>query len=404
MKIGILQTAYKKAGDYGKFYNVQELGLARALVRKGCEVVLYKAVDGDGREYCENYSDKTFEKADESIENIAVLSKLTIKLEGVKYIGINGLFDVNSLDSSLDVLIYFSDTQIVVPKIYKWCVKNSVAFYPYIGVMESHSESGLKREIMQFVAKRNLAIYKKCKVFVKTPEMKEYFDRQKCKEVKLLSVGLDETVMNHEVGVEVTSKSTCSDADNKIMRLLFVGRMEEEKHPLEMITIFENLISDGCNSDSEVREMLSRYSLTMIGDGYMFDDVYTAAAILKKKYDLPNEALQVIRQVPYEEMHSYYRNSDIYINLNRVEILGMSILEAMYYKCPVVAVIAPGPKFILKDEYGIIARDADDVLAIINRLSKNYNDYSEMIENAYIHVKDEFTWEAISDKLLEEIK
>lgn len=369
MKIGILQTAYKKAEDYGKFYNVQELGLARALAANGQEVILYKAVDGESREYKEE------------------CGNLTVKLVGVKFLGINGLFDVNVLDSSLDALIYFSDTQMVVPKIFKWCVKNKVAFYPYVGVMESHSESGIKREIMQFFIKRNLKVYKKCSLFVKTPEIGEYFKRMGCRNLKLLSVGLDETVMNCDDVIQ--NESGLSECFN----LLFIGRMEEEKHPLEMLTIYEKLISGG---DS--------YSLTMIGDGYMFDEVYTAAVILRKKYDLPAERLNVIRKVPYEEMHKYYRNADIYINLNRVEILGMSILESMYYKCPVIAVKAPGPKYILRDEYGIIAQDADDILEKIRKVSENYTDYEDMTENAYQHVKSEFTWEAISGKILREIQ
>ena len=47
MRIGILQTAYKKSSEYGAYYNVQELGLSRALAQCGHEVILYKGVDGE---------------------------------------------------------------------------------------------------------------------------------------------------------------------------------------------------------------------------------------------------------------------------------------------------------------------------------------------------------------------
>lgn len=377
MKIGILQTAYKKADDYGKFYNVQELGLARALADRGNAVTLYKAVDGEGKEYSE------------------CDGKLSVKLVGVKYLGINGLFDVNNLDSSLDALIYFSDTQIIVPRVYKWCCKHKVPPFFYVGVMDSHSESGIKRELMNFLSKRNLKIYRKSKVFTKTPEIEEYLVRSGCSNTQLLAVGLDETVMNGNSVFEkpeLDLKMSETEDNSNCCKLLYIGRMEKEKQPLEMITIFEQLLADNIN-----------YSLTMIGDGYMFDEVNTAANIVKKKYALTEDKLRIVRKVAYEEMHSYFCDADIYINLNRVEILGMSILESMYYKCPVIAIDAPGPRFILRDEYGIIARDAQEVCAAIRRLSENYGDYNEMTENAYKHVKGEFTWNSIAEKIIETI-
>lgn len=381
MKIGILQTAYKKADDYGKFYNVQELGLARALADRGNAVTLYKAVDGEGKEYSE------------------CDGKLSVKLVGVKYLGINGLFDVNNLDSSLDALIYFSDTQIIVPRVYKWCCKHKVPPFFYVGVMDSHSESGIKRELMNFLSKRNLKIYKKCKVFTKTPEIDEYLSMHGCADTKLLAVGLDETVMSTEADATMPGYDKNEDRSGlNRCKLLFIGRMEEEKHPLEMISVFERLLSE----DYGLQNLsATKYSLTMIGDGYMFDEVNTAANIVKKKYALSKDCLQVIRKVPYEQMHSYYEKADIYVNLNRVEILGMSILESMYYRCPVVAIDAPGPRFILRDEYGIIAHDTQEICAAVRRMSGNYSDYNEMTENAYKHVKGEFTWNSIAEKIIE---
>lgn len=383
MKIGILQTAYKKAEDYGKFYNVQELGFARALADKGEDVVLYKAVDGNSQEYSE------------------CDGKLTVKLVSVKYLGINGLLNTQVLDTSLDVLIYFSDTQIIVPSVYKWCLKNNVAFYPYVGVMDSHSESGLKREIMNFVSKRNLKIYRKCKVFAKTPEIESYLTKKGCRNTKLFAVGLDETVMNRENFLGNRDVSQETDITHKWCNLLYIGRMEEEKHPLEMITIYESLISK--NFSTQNSSSIS-YCLTMIGDGYLYDEVNTAANIVKTKYALPQDCLRIIRKVPYEQMHSYFKETDIYINLNRVEILGMSILESMYYGCHVIAIDAPGPRFILQGEYGIIARDAKEITEAVKRVSKNYGDYAEMKMKAYKHVKEKFTWNSIAGMILEEIQ
>ena len=404
MKIGILQTAYKKSEDYGKFYNVQELGLARALAKKGHEVTLFKAVDGEGRDYSESFS----------------AGSLLVKLISVKYIGINGLLDLNLLDPSLDILIYFCDTQLIVPKVYKWCRRNNVAFYPYVGVMESHSESGLKRELMDIISGRNLKIYKKCTVFAKTPQIRDFLVGRGCTDAKLIAVGLDETVMapsfikgiSHDIS-SINSSSEDSSSENSLIdgsidgssnkkssshnsskcKLLFIGRMEKEKHPLEMLTIFESLL-DSCSNADDAIQHSSSFSLTMIGDGYMYDEVATAADLIKKKYNLAEDGLRLIRKVSYSDMHLYYKEADVYINLNLVEILGMSILEAMYYGCPVVAVDAPGPRFILDDEYGIIANDFKEVTNRVGRLAHDYDSYVSMTEQAFHHVKQEFTWDA----------
>ena len=47
MRIGLLDTSVGNWGD-GKFYNLQEVGLARELAAMAQEVVIYKAVDKKG--------------------------------------------------------------------------------------------------------------------------------------------------------------------------------------------------------------------------------------------------------------------------------------------------------------------------------------------------------------------
>ena len=419
MKIGILQTAYKKSADYGAFYNVQELGLARALAKLGHEVSLYKAVDGEG------------------IKNAECDGRLTVNLIPVKYIGINGLVDPGKLDKSIEVLIYFSDIQIKVPAVYKWCLKNGVKFIPYVGVIESHSENKLKRRFMNFMAKRNLDVYKKCTVLAKTPAMKQTLSELECRDVRLFSVGLDESVMAAsdrknvvaESGAETASIASLdqneqvikhSDSQEKL-NLLFIGRMEEEKQPLEMVRLFDETLS--------VNPSLK---LTMIGDGYMYDRVASALDEVKKKHSLTDDRVSLIRKVPYNEMHTYYEEADIYINLNQVEILGMSILEAMYYNCPVLAISAPGPEFILKisaekdlapigngigegrafgleeSEYcGMLAPDMEALAGVLNMFAGGQierNEIDRLTNLAGERVRSQFVWTALGRRLIKIIE
>lgn len=374
MKIGILQTAYKKASEYGAYYNVQELGLARALSMQGHDVILYKAVDGEGIVRTENYD------------------KLKIMLVSTKFHGINGMFDISVLDETLDVLVYFCDTQLIVPKVYKWCRSKGIMFVPYVGVVRSHSENILKRFAKNFMTRKNISIYRKTMVLCKTPDLYDELAKLRCRDLKLFPVGLDESVMAEGMSVSGDLAKKLSAIGKHPLRMLFVGRMEEEKQPLEMVHIIDEMLK--VNPD---------ICVSMIGDGYLYDEVENALDKVSKAHDCPDGNINLIRKVPYEDMHIYYSNSDININLNRVEILGMSILESMYYGCPVIAIDAPGPRFVIgqAEGCGIIASDLDDIIAKIKAFEAGEYDHEAIRLAAARRVHGDFVWSAIAQKLVD---
>lgn len=374
MRIGILQTAYKKASEYGAYYNVQELGLGRALAKLGYDTVLYKAVDGEGIVRNEYYG------------------KFKIVLISSKYVGINGMIDTDVLDPSLDVLIYFCDIQLKVPTVYKWCKYNGVFFVPYVGVIKSHSENIFKRMAMNFKARKNIRIYKKIRTLCKTPEILEEMSKIGCKDLHLAPVGLDETVMQGSFLAHTSNGEKVPKRKPHPLRLLFIGRMEEEKQPLEMVRIIDELLS--VNKD---------ICVAMIGDGYMYEEVEKNLMEVASKHGCAEGNVNIIRKVPYDEMYLYYRNSDVYINLNKVEILGMSILESMYYGCPVIAIDAPGPNYIMntEEETGILAADVDDVIAKLKDIEAGKRDLSEIRIAAAKRVARDFVWDSLADRIID---
>lgn len=385
MYVGILQTAYKLANDYGGDYNVQELGLARALARMGHKVVLYKAVKG-ARESMTEYD-----------------GNLTVSFLNVNYIGINGMINAESLDKTLDVLIYFSDTQLKVKQVNEWCKRNKVRYIPYIGVIESHSENAIKRMLMDILTKRNISVYRDCTVLAKTPGIKNELEELACRNVQLFPVGLDETVMYHgdkmhddpvNNGIDdslYARRKAEEKARRERIHLLYIGRMEAEKQPLEMLRIFEKMLS--------IRPNLS---LTMIGSGNLYSEVEDKAEKINQRYGY---CITLLKKVPYKDIHTYYEDANLFINLNRVEILGMSILEAMYYECPVLAIDAPGPRFILGSEY--VANDIVSLERILEKYIKG--EYSQDEIGQYIvwarnRVLRDFTWDALTPKLMDIIR
>src|SRR5690606_30869788 len=112
------------------FYNVQEIGLAKELDKLSYEVIIYKLIP----------------KTEQFVsEKVVGCNHTTLNLIPSKHLGINGFVDLSKLDTGIDILVYFSDTQLMVPKVYKWCKRNNVRLIPYIGVTESHSDNKIKK-------------------------------------------------------------------------------------------------------------------------------------------------------------------------------------------------------------------------------------------------------------------
>lgn len=89
--------------------------------------------------------------------------------------------------------------------------------------------------------------------------------------------------------------------------------------------------------------------------------------------------------------------ADSFVNLNRQEIFGMAILEAMYYGCKVVAWDAPGPNLIIENgKSGWLVRDDEEVIEKIM-------DNADISKEAHMRVIDEFTWESSAKNILEAV-
>lgn len=362
MKIGLLITSIGNFGQKG-FYNAQEIGLAKEFGKLVDDVVIYKLIPADQ------------EKKSEMIDN---RSNVIIHLIPAKSIGINGFFDVNILSKDLDALIYFSDTQIMVPRVEKWARKNHVAMYPYIGVTESHSNNGVVKMLIDTLFKRNLAVYRKLHCFVKTPDVEKRLRAFGVKQITVMPVGLDMTLMNNnyeQTGVYALKAKYGYQKDNKI--LLFIGRFVQEKQPERMVEIFHRMY----NKDNT-------YRLIMVGMGELRSSVEGKIRSLKLE-----SVIRIIDQIPNSDIWELYRIAQAFVNLNKQEIFGMAILEAMYYGCKVVAMHAPGPDAIINDKVSGYLVDSNEEAIEMLCLSwdKGHETHEYIVAN--------FSWKSVAQKM-----
>lgn len=363
MRIGLLITSIGNFGQKG-FYNAQEIGLAKELDKLFNEVIVYKAIPLS---------------AEKSKSLIDCCEHATLYQVPVRSHGISGDWDCSIMDTTLDALLYFSDTQLAVPKVFKWCCKNNILMYPYIGVIESHSTNQWKKKIIDAMFRRNVAVYKKCTCFVKTPIVAEQLGVLGITKTVVTPVGLDISLLY--VDYEKLSAGGLKErygysATDKV--LLFIGRFTEEKQPIRMIEIL-----------SEMRKKDQTYKLLMVGNG----ELKTAVENRIKELKLA-DSVQMIDRIPNSDIWELYHMAEVFVNLNQQEIFGMAILEAMYYGCKVVAWNAPGPNLIIENgKSGWLTESNDEVIERIL-------DATDVGEEAHRRILREFTWESSAKKII----
>lgn len=366
MKLGLIVMSI---GDFGKkgFYNLQEIGIAKELDKLCEEVKVYKLVS----------SEQIYK-----VEKIEGTKNAMITYMPSRAIGTNGIPDVNLLDNSLDAYVCFSDTQIMFPKIYKWAAKNNIKLFPYVGVTASHSSNKIKETLINGLFRRNLRFYKRCLCFVKTPSVQLFLKKNGVENVVVIPVGLDLSLTKSdytEFDVKILREKYGYDSQNKI--LLFIGRLIEEKNPLDMIEIFNTLVS----KDED-------YRLIMVGTGQL-------KSVVEKKIEalVLNEKIKLIDRISNSDIWELYSIADCFINLNIQEIFGMAILEAMYYGCKVVAMEAPGPNLIIENgSSGFLVRNKTEMIEAIEKKSIEK-------ETAKKRVIEEFTWKSSAERMMKVI-
>ncbi len=333
MNIGIVSLYNGKSGKKG-FYNSQEIGVARAFSKIGYSVVVF------------------FTSPKKNIEEEIIDSNIKIVYVPGFIIGCHSKFNWNILNKyKIDVVHSCNDNQIFAPSLYIFCEKHNIKIYSYLGAIRSDTKVVLKKKIMSFLCDRNVQVYKKHKCFAKTRTVKKELENLGIKNISIAPVGLDTSIIPKiSATKEELVKELKLPTNKKI--LLFVGRLDEYKKPLDAIELIKNLSN--------------QYYLVMIGDGTLNNKIDEYI----DKYGLESKVKR-IDKIPNKEIHKYYKISDYFLNFNNYEIFGMSILEAMYQGCNVIAIDAPGPRDIIKNEQnGFIVKNIIEMKDIIEKDKK----------------------------------
>ncbi len=362
MKLGILCTMINGFGRKG-FYNTQEIGLGRALVRQGHRVIIYKCLKKTG---------------DIKREKVEIEPGLTIFYFPIGGLGAHGYLKTKELDKNLDGLLCFTDNQIFIPHIHRFCKKNRICFVPYVGAAHS-LYSGIHAKVMNtWFSIGTLRILKGSHVIAKTDDAKRELQSLGVKNITVAYVGLDEAVLKKDFREYDRAQLRMQygfAADDVV--LCNVSRLEEEKRPLDLIEIFTHI------------KDRKKFRLLLIGEGVLRQEVDKKIA-----ENHLSDVVKIIDRVPYEEMWKIYTISDYFINLCKGEIFGMAIMEAVYYDTSVAAVIARGPSITLEDMGGhCLCRDDNE---IEQWLTAEYPSESVLKESSEKMIR-KFSWDKCAD-------
>lgn len=358
MYLGILCTMINGFGRRG-YYNSQELGLGRALEAMGHRVVVYK---------CLNRS------SGQSRQTVSLSSRLTVRYLPVAGLGAHGYLWGRTLDPALEGLLCFADNQVFLPHIQRFCRRHGIVFVPYVGTAHS-LHSGLHGKVMDaWFAAGTLKLFRAHPVIAKTDGARRELAALGVKDTVLAPVGLDTTALRQDF--RQTSRRELRQAlglGEDAVVISSVCRMEAEKRPLELLELFARLHGNG------------PFRLLLVGDGPL------GSAADRKIQELGLErAVLRLRRVPYPDMWKLYRVSDYFVNMNRGEIFGMAVMEAVYYGVSVAAIAAPGPSVTLAGLEGHCLCQTEDAIA---RWILGPRPTAEQLERSSRRLTERFTWD-----------
>lgn len=220
--------------------------------------------------------------------------------------------------------------------------------------------------------------------------LSELFLRSKgIKNVVTIGVGIDLSVIEHQAEYNSDFIETLKSM-KKIGQhlLLYIGRIEPRRNIKFMFDILKE-----AKKDKEIK-------LVLIGKG---EDSYKAECFEYAK------SIGVDKDIIYKDfmdqkyLKAVYEQCCVFLLPTIYEIFGMVLLEAMYYKLPVISTLNGGSDLMIQDKgNGFIAENnnTQQWREIINSLIKNPQMSRAIGQKAHATIAQDFTWDALAVKFI----
>lgn len=356
-------------------YNIQEVGLAKALVRKGniCDIVFWTdkqeetmtiPVDGCGKVQVFYRYGKT-------------------KLKNTIFTGCNELF------AQYDILQPCEYNQLQAWLLAKNQPNKTVIYHgPYYSHFNKRYNLMCKAFDAVFLRQY---IKQGTRFLVKSEMAKEFLVGKGIKKsnVCVVGVGIDAQMLSsrQEECREFLYHTIKQDDCN--LKLLYIGRFEKRRNIPFIIDVFKMVLKQNDNA-----------KLYMIGTG---DKEYlnTVFAYMEKAGVRDKIVWQEKMEQKY--LSDVYQLADFFLLPTEYEIFGMVLLEAMYYRTIVLTTRNGGSSTLIRDgENGFILKSKDprQWVKCILKVHKDEKLKTQIKRNATTTIAKNYTWDILANKFI----
>jgi len=357
-------------------YNLQEVGLAKALIRLGhhCDILYYTDEKKDRRETITFDGDKTI--------TILWMHGFNILYEAI-YPSLKKI--VNDYDI-IQVSDYVGFTSVWLnAKHQDKTVNYQGPYYCPYNKKDILRTSVMDRILLPFSRKSTMVVGTKSELATK------YIRDKHIDDVTTLGVGIDLDNLTPPDQAELPPfVKEVKERKQSLKYLLYIGRLEERRNILFLLDVFHKVVE----KDDGIR-------LVLIGKG---DKDYVDACWEKTDHLGLRDKVIYSPQLEQKFVREIYRCCDLFLLPTRYEIFGMVLLEAMYFGIPVLTTYNGGSCTLIRDdENGFILDEMDpDKWAekVLTLLAKPEH-LADVAEKAADTISKKYTWDALAPRFLE---
>lgn len=367
MHLVIIRTALSYIDS--QTYNIQEIGLAKELVKQGMTVSLIFPGKLQKEDHENEYSIYylTCKMLQQSIGYYNNLWKTLDKIRpDVIQIHDFGMF------MSLYALLWSKKENIP-------CVLVQGTYEPTRKPLQRVLECLYNLTFAKYLLKRVDGIG------CKTPKAAEYIRKyNKTQNIEITAIGLDISKFEQQRTAEnIWIKKLQIPPSSKV--LLYIGVIESRRHVDLLLDVLEGLPDE--------------YTLIIVGEGSQKEILKNRAAL-----GVYGKRVKWLDKMKQEELSNIYRIADLFLLASDYEIYGMVILESMYLKVPVLSTSTGGALAIIQDDVNGYLIESFNVQDWVEKIKEIFGDklrYNKVKTSGYQFITDNLMWKQASLKFIE---
>lgn len=351
-------------------YNIQEIGLAKALIRKGhiCDIVFWAKDEEKVVDYVfdDNKHINVYYRKGRNILKNAIYNNIDDLIESYDVIQ---PCEYNQLQSWLLAKKYSDKTVIYHGPYYSPFNKG---YNTMCKITDRLVLGTYKRKNTPFIVKSKLS--------------EDFLVKKGIKNVTVAGVGVDLDAFKVNKADKIPENVKAIDDIDSEIKLLYIGRLEPRRNIPFLFDVLKGVRDKGVNA-----------ILVVIGTGdsqykkTVFDYACKIGVI---------DSIYYIDKLEQKYLSCVYSICDIFVLPTYYEIFGMVLLEAMYFGKTAVTTENGGSDMLISNgDDGIVIKEFD-VNKWVNAIIENKDD-GRIGKNAEIKIKDRFVWDCLADKFIE---